>query len=314
MGRAWYYVNASDQEIGPVDSHEIRRLVVSGLIRPDTQIWRDDLPDWVEAGQIRKLFPDEPHRISQEAEPLSHHGGDPFDHITTSEEEQSWERDWNSLANDNQSKSDDPYSYTTETGEQFRTFAGATTRPQQDSSAADANFIDSTDTDSIADGSWETGGTASSVSGTDFAPLISRFVARVLDFLGLMIGTIVILVCMGIAVAAAEGDEDAVAAIVLVGMLVLGLYVFVTTFLIIPLQNAGQHQASWGKRMVGIIVTDINGDRASLGACVGRELAQVPLSGSGFLGLINILWPFFDESRQTLHDKMASTLVLKRAK
>lgn len=58
MAKAWYYVDASDDEVGPVSASDIRYAVEAGVIEPTTLVWRDDMPDWVEAGKIRKLFPE----------------------------------------------------------------------------------------------------------------------------------------------------------------------------------------------------------------------------------------------------------------
>ncbi len=51
----WYYLGG-DQQIGPVESQELRRLAEAGQITPETYIWKTGLQDWVPAGQVTGLF------------------------------------------------------------------------------------------------------------------------------------------------------------------------------------------------------------------------------------------------------------------
>ena len=60
MARVWYYVNEDGEEVGPVKASVIREAVRMRTIRRETLVWRDDLPEWVAAGRIRKLFPNDP--------------------------------------------------------------------------------------------------------------------------------------------------------------------------------------------------------------------------------------------------------------
>lgn len=57
MSSQWYYVE-NDFEVGPVDEATIRGKVRDGVVGPRDQVWRDDLPDWVEARTLTDLFPD----------------------------------------------------------------------------------------------------------------------------------------------------------------------------------------------------------------------------------------------------------------
>jgi hypothetical protein len=41
----WYYSNGNDR-LGPVDDVEFQRLSQQDVIRPDTLVWRDDMPEW----------------------------------------------------------------------------------------------------------------------------------------------------------------------------------------------------------------------------------------------------------------------------
>jgi hypothetical protein len=50
----WYFNNAGTQE-GPVTSSQLRTLARSGTITADTLVWKQGLPDWVQASEINGL-------------------------------------------------------------------------------------------------------------------------------------------------------------------------------------------------------------------------------------------------------------------
>ena len=55
----WYYVEHG-QQAGPVDDAKLEELVQSGLIAPDTLVWREGWPEWKpysEAGQSGSSVP-----------------------------------------------------------------------------------------------------------------------------------------------------------------------------------------------------------------------------------------------------------------
>jgi uncharacterized RDD family membrane protein YckC len=68
-------------------------------------------------------------------------------------------------------------------------------------------------------------------------------------------------------------------------------------------------QATVGKRLLGLKVVDLQGNKPSTGRIWGRSLASLlswfPLFGIGYL------FVFFTVRRQTLHDMIAGTLVVK---
>lgn len=72
--------------------------------------------------------------------------------------------------------------------------------------------------------------------------------------------------------------------------------------------ESGLHQATWGKRAMGLRVCDLNGNRISFGRASGRFFA----SGLSALCLgIGFLMVAFTKQKQGLHDKIAKTLVLR---
>ena len=64
-----------------------------------------------------------------------------------------------------------------------------------------------------------------------------------------------------------------------------------------------------GKKALGIIVTDISGQRISFGRATGRYFAK---QLSTIILLIGYIMAAFTEKKQALHDMMAGTLVIKK--
>jgi uncharacterized RDD family membrane protein YckC len=74
------------------------------------------------------------------------------------------------------------------------------------------------------------------------------------------------------------------------------------------LQESGPAMATIGKRALGIKVTNLDGRRISFGQATGRYFAQILSCLILLLGYFMMLW---DAKRQTLHDRMAGTLVVR---
>lgn len=79
-------------------------------------------------------------------------------------------------------------------------------------------------------------------------------------------------------------------------------------WLYFALQESSAAQATVGKRAVGLKVTSVDGQRISFGQATGRYFGHIVSSLILLIGYFMMLW---DERKQTLHDKMAGTLVVK---
>lgn len=90
--------------------------------------------------------------------------------------------------------------------------------------------------------------------------------------------------------------------------MVAGVLNLVIGWLYYALMESGESQATIGKRAVGLKVTDMNGGRISFGQATGRHFGKIL---SGLILLIGYLMMLWDDKKQTLHDKMAGTLVIK---
>ena len=68
-------------------------------------------------------------------------------------------------------------------------------------------------------------------------------------------------------------------------------------------------QATLGKMIFGMKVTDLNGNRISFARATGRHFAKYLSSMILFIGYI---MAGFTERKQALHDMIAGTLVIRR--
>jgi uncharacterized RDD family membrane protein YckC len=87
----------------------------------------------------------------------------------------------------------------------------------------------------------------------------------------------------------------------------LGILAYVLYFV---KQETSLSQATVGKRMLGIRITNMSGGTIATGQSLGRLL--VKNSFSGLLFSIGFLVAAFTERKQALHDLVASTLVVTR--
>jgi len=74
--------------------------------------------------------------------------------------------------------------------------------------------------------------------------------------------------------------------------------------------ESGEKQATWGKQLLGLYVTDVLGRRISFARATGRYFAKI-VSGLIPLG-IGYIMAGFTARKQALHDMIADTLVLRR--
>ena len=89
-----------------------------------------------------------------------------------------------------------------------------------------------------------------------------------------------------------------------------GLVVIVGTWLYYALLESSEWQATLGKKIMGLEVTDMAGARVTFGRATGRHFAKL-ITSLIPLGIGYIL-AGFTEKRQALHDMLASCLVLRK--
>lgn len=93
----------------------------------------------------------------------------------------------------------------------------------------------------------------------------------------------------------------------MVAIMVLGTVGIVISWLYFATMESSRWQATLGKRAVGIMVTDINGDRITFGRATGRYFASIL---SGMTLNIGYIMGAFTARKQTLHDILCNTVVI----
>lgn len=125
-----------------------------------------------------------------------------------------------------------------------------------------------------------------------------RFAAFLLDSLLFFVVGIILSVILTILSAKMEGKLVNVFG---------NLLTLIIGWLYYALMESSSKQASLGKKVCGLKVTDLNGQRISFARATARHFAKF-LSVIFLIGFIMI---GFDEKKQGLHDKIAGTLVLQ---
>lgn len=133
-----------------------------------------------------------------------------------------------------------------------------------------------------------------------------RFLAYLIDTLiscavffpvGIVIGLVMV----------ASGSDPNSADMLLIRLSTNGLSI-VAGWLYFSLCESSSWQGTVGKKVLGLKVTDMNGDRISFGNATGRhfgKILSVLILGIGFIMIA------FTEQKQGLHDMLAGTLVVR---
>jgi uncharacterized RDD family membrane protein YckC len=132
-----------------------------------------------------------------------------------------------------------------------------------------------------------------------------RFAAYLIDtiILGLVFVPVgVVLELMQTASASSQGLDlmPGINGLVNVGSILAG-------WLYSSLLESSSWQGTVGKKVVGLRVTDLDGNRISFGKATGRYFGKIL---SGMICLVGFIMAAFTEKRQALHDQLAGTLVL----
>jgi uncharacterized RDD family membrane protein YckC len=104
------------------------------------------------------------------------------------------------------------------------------------------------------------------------------------------------------------GASPAAVAIILVIEVVVYLGTLILAWLYFAKLESGSAQATYGKRVMGLKVTDMAGQRIGFGRASGRFFGKIVSSMTFYIGFI---MAGFTERKQALHDMIAGTLVTK---
>lgn len=167
----------------------------------------------------------------------------------------------------------------------------------------------------------------------EYAGFWSRLVAKVIDgailgaaFVGAFVPAVIVLAAGPDRLEACTVDEEGfrdpngqftalceeptggtIAAAILVGLLGLALLVWLYVYYF---RREGRTGFTWGRKAMGMRVVDANtGSPIGGGRSFGRYLFASFISGNFFL--LGYLWALWDPRKQTWHDKIATSVVVK---
>ncbi|WP_156841066.1 RDD family protein [Novosphingobium aquimarinum] len=136
-----------------------------------------------------------------------------------------------------------------------------------------------------------------------------RFVAYVIDaiILNVALSALISVMGMGIMLPWAGNPDLAMA----YGFSMMFGYLAVTqigSWLYFALLECSGMQGTLGKKALGMVVTDVDGERIGFGRATGRYFAKILSALILGIGFFMIGW---NQRKQGLHDMLASTLVYK---
>ncbi len=153
----------------------------------------------------------------------------------------------------------------------------------------------------------------------EYAGFWVRFLAFLIDNAVMGVGFVLILIPLifltglGGIIGEIHPNEDLNDAgiFMLFGLLFLAATVsLLWTWLYHALMESSEWQATVGKRLLGLVVTDMAGQRVSFGRATGRHFSKIVTNMvPAFIGYI---MAGFTERKQALHDMLAGCLVLRR--
>lgn len=135
-----------------------------------------------------------------------------------------------------------------------------------------------------------------------YATFGARFAAAFLDGILVYVGGAIAGAIVGAMAASARMPGDTIQVLAGVVGFALGVAYYVSF-------EASSLQATPGKLALGIKVTNLEGGRVSTGQALGRYFGKIL---SGCLLCIGYLMMLWNPRKQTLHDQLAGTLVVKK--
>ncbi len=270
MSTQWYFVS-NNERYGPLPAAALAQYLQDGRITAETLVWRQGMNDWEPlARRHEEIAGSVPPPAAEDAAGASAAGGS------------------TSLAD-----------LTADLG-------GRDMRLDVMSEQGSSNFdIGESISKKYPPVGGMGGGAGGAVAITDYAGFFQRFIAVIIDgiitgVLGVLIGLIlgIALAAAGQAEAVASGQYDAI--FNAIGALVgLNYYAYF---------ESSAMQATPGKKLLGLAVTGVDGNRIGFFRAFGRNLGKYL---SLLILMIGFLMQPFTPRKQALHDMMAGCLVLR---
>lgn len=172
---------------------------------------------------------------------------------------------------------------------------------------AHAGALDTMDAGASAWGSPPTMPVPTQFGRADYAGFFRRLAAYLLDWIMIAVAVFALAIAVGVILAVVFAGNDPKAAErvgFFTGLLANVAIVFVG-WLYFAMLESSANQATLGKRLLGIVVTDEQGQRISFVRATGRYFAKVLSS----IMLVGFIMAAFMPKKQALHDLIAGTSV-----
>jgi len=264
-----WYVGSNGQQSGPFTLQHLKQMAASGQLSKADLLWREGLANWVPCASVEGLFP-----AASDFSPTS------FSPALSA-----------------------------------RPAPRPTRPPPRGPVPSEGGRVVSEVTvglDPLLAGLTTPNPATIGAAPVQLAEFLPRVGAALLDalFLGLIgcIPNVLVVVMLTMASAKANNPEDTQAAGILASVC-MNIIGFVVAAIYYVTLDASAKQGTWGKQIVGLKVTDLEGRRIGVGRAIGRFFARYLSVCTCGIGL---LLPLFTRNRQTLHDLICGCLVLNK--
>jgi uncharacterized RDD family membrane protein YckC len=132
-----------------------------------------------------------------------------------------------------------------------------------------------------------------------------RLVAWFIDACVVNIALLIVFVPLAVIIGVGAGKSSSNAILLLVYGIFYPVFI-ISIWLYSALLESSSKQATLGKMALGLVVTDLDGQRISFGKASGRHFGKII---SSLILCIGFIMAGFTERKQALHDIMAGTLV-----
>jgi len=275
MNAQWYFV-ANNERYGPLPAQALVEYLRDGRITRETLVWREGMTDWAPLAQMQTELVPPP-------------AGAPAVEPTVEQHPEGFEAE--------------DFSGGTSLDELNADLGGKDMRLDVLSEQGGGSFdVGQSIASKYPPVQGAGGGGRGAAYATEYAGFWRRFAAVFLDGILVAIITVPVMLVVGrdIDTSTMEGLQrfsDLSNVISTILSIVYG-----TVF------EGSAMQGTPGKRVLGMAVTNTDGDRIGFGRALGRNLAKLL---SGIILLIGYLIQPFTARRQALHDLLAGTLVLR---
>jgi uncharacterized RDD family membrane protein YckC len=149
-----------------------------------------------------------------------------------------------------------------------------------------------------------------------------RFLAFLIDGVVMGFGVVLVLIPLifltglGALLSRFHPDEewnDAGVFLIVAVFFLFATVALAVTWLYHAWMESSEWQATVGKRALGLVVTDMAGQRVSFGRATGRHFAKIITNLVSFGIGLGYLMAAFTAKKQALHDMIAGCLILRRS-